>query len=395
MITSHNKPIRLMFVAGENSADQHASRLILELKKQIANLQCFGYGGSQMAAAGMRLDFNLAEGLPIIGITQAIKHYPELKRLFNRARRMLAHERPDALVLVDYPGFNLRLAREATKLHIPVIYYIAPQVWAWHSSRIKILAKTVSMLLVIFPFEETLFRQAGIETYYVGHPLLDAPLASRSRQEVLDFLGLPVETTLIGLIPGSRRSELKYHLRPMLEAARRVAREIPQAAFVLPQAHTITSDLLRPELEAYRDLRIRIVEDDHASVRTALDFAICKSGTSTLELALAGVPMVVIYRVSTPTYLIARAVVRTQWISLVNIVMGRAVVPELLQDAAAPDRIAEETLKLLRTPTALAEMRTELSRIKGMFGPPGCAKRAAERIVAFLNNCGEQQRCSS
>lgn len=385
MVLSHDKPVRLMFVAGENSADQHASRLILELKTQLPNLECFGYGGTKMAAAGMRLDVNLAEGLPIIGITQAVKHYPELRRLFSRAKELLATERPDALVLVDYPGFNLRLAREAVKLDIPVIYFIAPQVWAWHSSRIKALAETVSLLLVIFPFEEPLFRQAGIETYYVGHPLLDVPQPSRSRAEVLSALGLASETSLIGLLPGSRRSELRYHLQPMLEAARLIAREVPQAAFALPQAHTIDCHDLHSALAAYPDLRVRVVEHDHASVRAAMDFAICKSGTSTLELALAGVPMIVIYRVSLPTYMFARAVVRTQWISLVNIVAGKTVVPELLQNAATPEKIAKETLRLMSSPRAVAEMRAEFSRIKKNFGPPGCAKRAAERIIDFLN----------
>lgn len=385
MVLRHDKPTRLMFVAGENSADQHASRLILELRSQIPNFECFGYGGSQMAAAGMRLDVNLAEGFPIIGITQAVKHYPELKRLFQHAKELLATERPDALVLVDYPGFNLRLAREAVKLNIPVIYFIAPQVWAWHSSRIKALAETVSLLLVIFPFEEPLFREAGIETYYVGHPLLDAPQPSRSRSEVLDAFGLDAETVLIGLLPGSRRSELKYHLLPLLEAARLIAREVPRAAFVLPQAHTIASHDLRSTLAAYPDLSVHVVEHDDASVRAAMDFAICKSGTSTLELALAGIPMIVIYRVSFPTYIFARAVVRTQWISLVNIVAGKTVVPELLQNAATPDKIAMEALRLLRTPAALKEMRAEFTRIKGIFGPPGCARRAAERIIGFLS----------
>jgi lipid-A-disaccharide synthase len=373
-----------MFVAGENSADQHASRLISELKSQVPTLECFGYGGSQMEKAGMRLDFNLAEDLPVIGITQALTHYPEIRRLFRRACDMLQSERPDAVVLVDYPGFNLRLAREASRLGIPVIYFIAPQVWAWHASRIKEIARTVSLLLVIFPFEEPLFQQAGVETWYVGHPLLDAPPPARTRAEVLSALGIDQQATVIGLIPGSRRGELDHHLVLVLDAARAISHELPSAAFVIPRAHTVDGNRIQQALAAYPDLRVAVAEEDHVSVRAALDFAVCKSGTSTLELALAGVPMVVIYRVSLPTYLFARAVIRMPWISLVNIVAGERLVPELLQYDATPERVAGAVLELLRSPESLARIREGYSRIRGSFGEGGCARRAAARILDFF-----------
>jgi lipid-A-disaccharide synthase len=373
-----------MFVAGENSADQHASRLILALRAQIPDLECFGYGGPLMAKAGMHLEFNLAENLPIIGITQAIRHYPELKRLFKQASDMLRDARPDALVLVDYPGFNLRLAEVASELNVPVIYYIAPQVWAWHYSRIKTLARTVSLLLVIFPFEEPLFRKEGINAHYVGHPLLDLPPPARSPQEVRADLSLAEDDLLIGLLPGSRRSELKYHLEPMLRAAQLIAERLPQAVFVLPRAHTVDARELRHAVASCGAVRLHIVEEDHASVRHALGFAICKSGTSTLELALAGVPMIVLYRVSIPTYLFARAVVRTPWISLVNIVAGKQLVPEILQHAMTPENIAKSALEFLESPKKRAELRAELVRLKESFGEPGCAPRAASKIVEFL-----------
>ncbi len=378
------RPPKLMFVAGENSGDQHASRLISALKTQVPYLECLGYGGKAMEAAGMRLDFDLATGLPIIGITQALYHYPQLKNLFRRACDLLVSERPDALVLVDYPGFNLRLAQEAAKREIPVIYYIAPQVWAWHRSRIHLIKRAVSLLLVIFPFEERLFRAEGIETYYVGHPLLDAPPPSRQRSEICEILGFSPDHFLIGLLPGSRKSELAYHLEPMLEAAERISKEVPNAAFVIPRAHTVDDQILQQAVRTHPTLPLAVATQDHVSVRAAMDFAICKSGTSTLELALAGVPQVVIYRVSTPTYWFARAVVRTRWISLVNIVAQKEVVPELLQHHVNGPEIASCVVHLLKSPEHLARMRTEYGIIRESFGEPGCAQRAASRVLEFL-----------
>ncbi|MGC8739872.1 MAG: lipid-A-disaccharide synthase [Candidatus Sumerlaeaceae bacterium] len=380
-----SQPLKLMFVAGEHSADQHASRLISILKRQVSDLECFGYGGKAMESAGMRLEFDLASGFPIIGITQALYHYPQLKQLFRQACALLESKRPDALVLVDYPGFNLRLAQQAARLGIPVIYYIAPQVWAWHYSRIEILKRAVSLLLVIFPFEETLFREAGIETYFVGHPLLDAPSPTRTKAQVCQWLGFKPDATLIGLLPGSRRSEWEYHLRPLLDAAGTIAKHIPSAAFVIPKAHTVDDTIVAQAMRARRHFPIAVALEDHASVRGALDFAICKSGTSTLELALAGVPQIVIYRVSWLTYLFARTVVRTPWISLVNIVAGREVVPELLQHEVVGPKIAAKALDILLSPQRLAAMRSEYERIRQSFGKPGSAARAVERIIEFLD----------
>jgi lipid-A-disaccharide synthase len=338
-----------------------------------------------MESAGMRLEFDLASGFPIIGITQALYHYPQLKQLFRQACALLESKRPDALVLVDYPGFNLRLAQQAARLGIPVIYYIAPQVWAWHYSRIEILKRAVSLLLVIFPFEETLFREAGIETYFVGHPLLDAPSPTRTKAQVCQWLGFKPDATLIGLLPGSRRSEWEYHLRPLLDAAGTIAKHIPSAAFVIPKAHTVDDTIVAQAMRARRHFPIAVALEDHASVRGALDFAICKSGTSTLELALAGVPQIVIYRVSWLTYLFARTVVRTPWISLVNIVAGREVVPELLQHEVVGPKIAAKALDILLSPQRLAAMRSEYERIRQSFGKPGSAARAVERIIEFLD----------
>lgn len=375
---------RLMFVAGESSGDRHAAHLIRELRAIQPALTCFGYGGKLMAEAGMEVDVNLAERLPIIGISQAFGHLPELHRLWRRACHMLAHRRPDALVLVDYPGFNLRLSKEAKRLGIPVIYYIAPQVWAWHGSRLHTMAESVDLLLCIFPFEEPLFRSAGLQAHYVGHPLLDRVSVPRPRQEVLAELGFDTGAQLIGLIPGSRHSELAYLLGDLLESARLIRERLPNSAFVIPRAHTVDRGFLAARLEPYAHLPIAIAESDLDSVRAAMDFAICKSGTSTLELALADVPMIIVYRVSWPTYVFARAVVRTRWIGLVNIIADEPLVPELLQRDATPEKIASLAVSLLSDRSALERMREGYERIRGLLGQGGASHRAATKILEFL-----------
>lgn len=382
------KSTRLMFVAGENSGDQHAAALIEKLRELRPDLSCFGFGGLHMARAGMRLEYNLAQGLPIIGITQALRHYPTLRALFIKACNLLDTDRPDALVLVDYPGFNLRLAHEAVKRDIPVIYYIAPQIWAWHPKRVHSIRQSVSLLMVIFPFEEKLFREYGIDARYVGHPLLDRVSVPWSREHVAEMLGVRPDQPLIGLIPGSRQSEIEHHFEIMLEAARIMKSHIKDSVFVVPRAHTVSPDLLQSYVERYPDLSLRIIDEHFDSVRGNLDFALCKSGTSTLELALANVPMVILYRVSTLTYLFARAVVKTKWIGLVNIVAGEELVPELLQGNATPEKIASTALSILSDKEQLEKMKEGFRRIRADLSRHGNIKTstyAARLVLDYLD----------
>lgn len=375
---------RLMFVAGENSGDLHAARLIGELRALEPGLECFGFGGDRMQAAGMRLDENLAQKLPIIGATQALRNYGRLRDLFRRASRMLAGERPDALVLVDYPGFNLRVAREAKRLGVPVVYFISPQIWAWHRSRINIIRDTVSLMLVILPFEERIYRDAGVRSEYVGHPLLDDPERARPRAEFLASVGIGADRRVIGLIPGSREPEIVRHMPMMLETARLLHARFPDAAFLVPLASTIPPGLLDKYLERAPGLPVTVTAEHAVSARAAMDFAICKSGTSTLELALAGVPMVIVYQGSTLTYLMAKALVRIPWIGLVNIVANDTIAPEYLQHDAAPPKLAEGVARILDDPARLASMRDGLARVRQKLGKPGASRRAAEAILRLL-----------
>lgn len=375
---------KLMFCAGENSGDLHAAKLIQELRKLLPGLQCFGYGGERMEAAGMRLDENLAQKLPVIGLTQAVRAYRKLRALLTQAEQLLAEEKPDALVLVDYPGFNLRLAQSARQLGVRVFYYISPQLWAWRRERIKTIARCVDRMLVILPFEEQIYRDANVPVTYVGHPLQDEAGVIRPRHETRLGIGVLDEAKLIGLVPGSREAEVIRHLPVMLAAAKKIREVLPNARFVLPRASTISNQLLEKYLAREPDVQVVVADRDLKSLRAALDFAICKSGTSTLELALLGVPMVIVYKVSVPTYLLAKAVLRIPWVGLVNIVANDMIVPELLQGDAEPERIAKASLRLLMDDRALDTMRGDLKRVADQIGRAGASKHAAQVLAEEL-----------
>lgn len=375
---------RVMFVAGENSGDQHAARLIRHLLQLAPSAECFGYGGVAMERAGMRLDENLAQKMPVIGLSQALKNYGRIKALLARTETTLDSERPDVVVVVDYPGFNLRVAQAAARRGIPVVYYISPQIWAWHRSRLQTIARSVRRMLVILPFEEAIYREAGVPVTYVGHPLADAEDMLRPATEVRATLGIAIEATVIGILPGSREPEIVRNLGAMLAAARLIARRIPGSVFLLPRAETVSRALIDKYCARFPDVPVRVAEHDHRSVRAAMQFALCKSGTSTLELALLGVPMVIVYRVSWLTEMMARVVLRIPWIGLVNIVANEEVAPELLQQRATPEGIAESALGFLENPAAMDRQKNKLARVAAAVGGPGASRRAAEEVLRIL-----------
>lgn len=387
-ITPPATPPTIMLVAGENSGDQHGARLLGHLKALVPGIKSFGFGGDAMAAAGMDLDFNLARDLPIIGLSQAVLKYPQLRRLLARAGDLLRQRRPDALVLIDYPGFNLCVAEIAHELGIPVIYYISPQLWAWNHKRIHAIRRTVSLMLVILPFEADLYREAGVPVEYVGHPLMDHEAPAEDREGVLKRLGLENCSPVIGILPGSRQSEVRRHLPVMLDAAELLARDFPQAGFILARAGTIPAGQISEEIARRPRLRVVVADGQDTSVRPAMDFAICKSGTSTLELVLQGIPMVVVYKVSIATELFARSHLRIAHVGLVNIVAGREVAPELLQRDATPARIAAETTRLLRDEPARRAMAEGLDEVRRKIGGSGASLNAAQAIAKFLKARG-------
>lgn len=368
-----------MLVAGEASGDLHGATLSRALQRQGPGWRLVGMGGPRMAEAGVRL---LADTVShaVVGAGEALSRLPRLFRAFRTLRKEVMAQRPRAVVLIDFPEFNLRLARVAKRLRIPVIYFIPPQVWAWRRGRARLVARLATEILAVFPFEPRIYAAAGARVEFVGHPLLDVLPNGLSRKDARPALRVPLDATLIGLLPGSRREEVERLLPPMAEAARRIRETIPQARFLVAPATSVDPALVE-RLLRNAPLELAQVRGRTYEVMAAADLLLVASGTATLEAALIGTPMVVCYRVSRLTGMIARLLIRIPWVSLANIVSGRAVVPELLQDNATGLRLAEEAVSLLRNPEALKAQRLAFAELKGALGTPGVGERAARRIL--------------
>lgn len=375
---------KIFFVVGENSGDMHGANVIRTIRRERPDWDLLGLGGPQMEKAGMRLVRNMVNDLAIVGLTEVLMKAPEIIRVYRLLKRTLVAERPDAVVLVDYPGFNLMLvAPLARKMGIPVIYYICPQFWAWHRSRIEKFKKYCNKIFPIFPFEAKILEAEGINAEYQGHPLLDVMKLTMTREEVFEKFQFDSEKKLIGMLPGSRPREVRVLLPIMLEAAQRLLDIRDDVQFVLPVSQTIPRDLIDTYLSEY-DVNVKLVDQFRFNVRAALDFAWVKSGTSTLEGALLGVPFVIIYKVKYITGWIARRLINTPFLGLPNIVAGDLVVPELLQEKATGQNLADQTNYYLKDKQAYQNMQYQLRKIQKMFGPPGSSARTAKGIIAFL-----------
>ena len=360
--------MKIAIVAGEASGDLHAAEVLRELKKLAPDLDAFGIGGDLLASHGMRL-LHHAREMGIVGFFNVLLHYRMFKRIFNDMVEAVGRERPDAVLLVDYPGFNLRLARKCKELGLRVIYYISPQLWAWRRGRVKQVAKYVDRMIVIFPFEEEFYRLYGVQATYVGHPIIE---------EIghLERSGAPAPSPAqprIALLPGSRSGEVKSLLPPMLGAVKLLG---DVDAFVV-QAPTIPRALLERYLKG---TGVRIAPHEEIA---AADVALSSSGTATLECAVLGTPVVVMYKLSRANYWLGRLVVKIPHFALINIVAGKEVVPELIQSAVNPERIAEETRKLLE-PSNHARVVGELAAVRSKLGDAGAARRAAETIMSVI-----------
>jgi lipid-A-disaccharide synthase len=330
---------KIMIVAGDPSGDIHAARVVRALKGK--NIHIFGMGGPALAAAGVDIREDLTRPA-IMGFVEVVKHYPLLRRRFTQCEKWMEEEKPDFLWLVDYPGFNLRLAQKAAALGIPVGYYIAPQVWAWHRSRLKIMKKVIRKLWVILPFEKKFFEQEGLSAVYVGHPLMEqVPAQGPARAAALKKAGIPLSHfPLISAMPGSRKSELEKIWPLYLAAARKIRQTHPDAAFLVSKPAAL-------RFEDYPGLTPQdpffFVESPAFDPRRVCDLAWVKSGTSTLETALLGTPMVLVYKVAALTGYLAKRLLKIRYVGLVNLLADKPVVPELLQENATADRLVEET----------------------------------------------------
>jgi len=369
-------------VAGEASGDLHAASLARELKSLLPQTEILGMGGERMAEVGVRLLAHCSSS-SVVGSVEAVGMLGSLFRSFCVLRTALASETPNLLVLIDFPDFNLLLARVAKKRGIPIVYYISPQIWAWRGGRLRTMRRLVDLVLVILPFEEEIFRQARMEAHFVGHPLLDLVKPSLSREEVRSRLGITRERTLIGLMPGSRLMEVRRHLPLMLESADLLTQRHPKLCFVVSQAETVED----AELDGFlsqRHSKWRVWKGRPYDLMNACDFLLVASGTVTLEAGLLGIPMVIIYRLSWFSALVGRRLMRVPNLGLINLLLGREVAPELLQGRADPRRIAQVIDGYLQEPERREAMRRDLLSVRSRLGEPGASRRAALHIVRFL-----------
>jgi lipid-A-disaccharide synthase len=373
---------RLLLVAGEASGDLHAGNLARALLSAQPTLHLLGVGGSRMRKAGVELLFDIHD-LAVVGAVEAVRSLRTLWQVYRSILQTVQRRPVDAVVLIDFPGFNLKLAQAMARRGIPVLYYIAPQIWAWHPGRVKAIRRLVRKLFVILPFEVELYREAGVEAEFVGHPLLDLIPSTGSRPEACDRCGLDATAPVVGILPGSRRSEIRYLLRPLLQAAASVRREVPGAQFILPLADTLQPSEVRYELAA-ASLPIRLVQGQTYDVMQAADVLLVASGTATLEAALIGTPMVIVYKAHPLTYGLARLLMRVTSIGLPNVIAGRRIVPELWQYEVTGDNIAAQALALLRQQERAASVRAELAALRGGLGAPGVPARVAAGILSCL-----------
>jgi lipid-A-disaccharide synthase len=379
-VTRESASSDVMIVAGEASGDLHGATLARHLRRLAPATSLVGMGGPRMAEAGVHLLVD-ASRLAVVGVAEALGRLPGLYGAYRRLVGRLVERPPRAVVLIDFPEFNLRLARAAGRRGVPIVYFIPPQVWAWRPGRTRLLARLVTRVLAVFPFEVSLYESAGAPVVFVGHPLLDALASAPGREDARAAVGAGAGTPLVGLLPGSRREEVERLLPEMARAAALVRGRHPAAEFLLGLAPTVDREAV-DRILGVAPVKVTVLEGGAHQVMAAADLLLVASGTATLEGALLGTPMVVCYRVGRTAEWMGRLLIRIPWISLVNILSGRPVVPELLQSEATGARIAEEALRLLGSAEAREAQRRAFAEIRGRLGSPGVGERAAREVLA-------------
>ncbi len=375
---------KVMIMSGEASGDLHGANLAREIRKRDPSAMIYGVGSKQMREAGVEMLADASE-ISVVGITAVLTHIRAIYRVYARLKRFLRYERPDLLILIDFPDFNIMLGKSARKLGIPVLYYISPQVWVWRKGRIKTISRLVKAMIVVFPFEVPLYEKAGVDVRFVGHPLTDVVRSDLTHEQAKKELGLDAEQRTVALLPGSRRSEIVHILPDMLSTARILSTRFPDLQFVLPVAPTLDKDFIRTFIDG-GSVTVRIIDGRVYDVLKASDTAIVASGTATLETGLMAVPMVIVYRISALNYFILTKLVRgVQNVGLVNIVAGRRIVPELIQKDATPNKIADAITSILNDPVYYNYIRDGLVGVRTRLGDAGASTRAASVVMELLN----------
>jgi lipid-A-disaccharide synthase len=390
-VNVENRGRKALIITGEASGDLHGANLIKAAREIDPGLSFFGVGGRRMAEAGCEILFP-GEDLAVMGLVEVLGHFPAIFGAFQRLKAILRGEhRPDVLILIDFPEFNLRLARVAKRFRVPVLYYVSPQVWAWRRGRVKKIARVVDRLAAIFPFEPDFYREQDIEVEYVGNPLLDEARVGRNREDFLKGLGLDTAGPVVGLFPGSRRNELRYIFDTIVETAELLQQEKPEVKFLLPVAPSLDPDYFRERL-AKTALPVTLVQDNIYDTANACDAVVTVSGTVTLQIALVGTPMVILYKMAPLTYAIGRRLVKVPSIGLANIVAGERVVREYIQDEANPSNIAREVVSLLDDPGYSSKVRRGLALVQGRMGEGGCSWRVARMASEMSREKGTAEK---
>lgn len=389
MTTQHTSSRRALIVTGEASGDLHGAKLIQAAGQIDPELKFFGVGGRRMAEAGCEI-LVPADQLAVMGVVEVVARFAVIRQAFRTlVKELRAERRPDLVILIDYPGFNLRLAKEAKEAGVPVLYFISPKVWAWRRGRIHTIAQRVDKLAVIFPFEPEIYHGLGLDVEYVGNPLLDEQGSAGDRRTYLLRHGLDPARPVVGLFPGSRNNELKYIFATLIASAQLLRQARPDLQFLLPVAPSLSAQDLRRRL-AGAGLAVVLVEDNIYDTAAACDAVISVSGTVTLQIALAGTPMVIIYKAAPLTYAIGKRLVKVEHFGLPNIVAGQGIVRELLQEAANPEAISTEILRLLQDADYNRKQRNALELLRQRMGAPGCSARVA-RIASAMSR-GQRPR---
>jgi len=373
---------RVMLSCGEASGDLYAGGLVSALRHLEPGVEVFGFGGPRMAAAGARLSGDF-RGFSVTGLVEALRVVPRSWRMLRHLGDEAARLRPDVFVAIDFPDFNFRLLPVMKKLGIPVVYYVSPQLWAWREGRIETLKKHVGRMLVIFPFETEMYQKAGVPVEFVGHPMVDLAVPTRDRLDVLAAAGLDSLRPVVALLPGSRRNELTEILPTLAEAAVLISKKVPGVQFLVARAPSLDDVLFEPltKLQA-AGLPVAILNEAADDVLAASDVVITASGTATIQAALHGRPMVIVYRLAPLTYTIARRFVRVNTYGMVNLVAGKSIVPELIQHQFTAEAVAAEVEPLLIDGARAGEMKQDLASVRARLGAPGASARAAAAILS-------------
>lgn len=371
--------MKIMFSAGEASGDMHASAVAAEIRRICPDADMFGMGGSGMARAGVRIIYDI-QNLGIIGVVEVIRHLPLFFRLRTLLREAMLREKPDVLVCVDYPGFNMKIAHMAKEMGIPVVYYIAPTIWAWNKSRAKPIARDVAQVASIFPFEAEAYRKAGARVTFVGHPLADVVKPSMTKEEAMAHFHGDPEAKRVLLMPGSRKNEVAGLLPVMLDAAGRLHQEM-KCQFFLPRAETIPREMLDGFLRQAPELSVEVTEGDQYDLMQICHGCVASSGTATLETALMELPTVLVYRLAAVTWFLAQRLVHVKYAGLPNLLLDREVTPELLQDAVTGENIYGILHTWLTDEAARQKTMEELKEVRRALGSGGAVHRTAELIL--------------